>query len=804
MLPPSLPPLSLVIALALGTTALAATEPAAAQTAPAETPVEISLPAQALGSALNELARQAHLQLLVHPDLVAAKTAPALSGKFTARQALTQLLAGSGLEAHLDGNIAIIKAAPSGAGATTLPAVAVTGDFQETASGHVEGYVARLSATGTKTDTPIVETPQSISVITADRMEALGATRVTDALTYTPGVKAFDSFDTRYDWLSIRGFDAYSPGFYLDGMQLRNNAGYSVWRTETYGAERIEVLRGPASVLYGQNSPGGMVNIVSKRPTEEPLHELQAQIGNHSRRQIAGDFSGPVDEDGKVLYRLTALGLDSNTQVDHVKDDRYYIAPAITLKPSSDTTLTLLSHYFRIDAGNSYGFLPPDATLLSNPNGRIPTSTFVGEPDFDRFNQTQWSVGYLFEHRLNDALTVRQNARFSKIETDYRQVYQGGFITTNPNNPKDPANYREVERYVFGSPENGRVFTIDNQVQAKLGSADWQHTLLLGLDYQHGDYKQRSYFGAAPSLDIYAPVYGQAITIPDAYIDAHTRLAQTGFYLQDQIKWRENWVATLGGRYDTAKVKSHSYLDGSNVNQTDNKFSGRAGLVYLAPNGLAPYVSYADSFSPTTTIDPSTSRPFKPETGAQYEIGLRYQPPGTRDMYSAAIFDLRRKNVITFGQGFVPMQTGEVRVRGVELEANFRPLPNINTILAYTWTPEAKVTASSDPDQIGKQLVATPRNQISFWTDYRFSNGLKAGAGVRFVGSTHGANETAPAKIPSYTLFDAMLSYGYQHWTLALNVRNLTDRTYIGRNCDAYSCGYGERRTVIMTAAYRW
>lgn len=296
----------------------------------------------------------------------------------------------------------------------------------------------------------------------------------------------------------------------------------------------------------------------------------------------------------------------------------------------------------------------------------------------------------------------------------------------------------------------------------------------------------------------------QPVTVPDPYIDARTRLTQTGLYLQDQIKWNEHWVATLGGRYDTAKVRSHSALDGSSSNQSDNKFSGRAGLVYLAPSGWAPYVSYSESFSPTTTINPETHNPFKPETGKQYEAGLRYQPPGTRDTYSAAVFDLRRQNVITFGQNFTPMQTGEVRVRGLELEASFQPVQRMNVVAAYTWTPDADVTASSNPDQIGKQLVGTPRNQVSLWGDYRIGNGLKVGLGVRFVGSTHGANESAPAKIPSYTLFDAMLGYDFERWSLALNARNLTDRIYVGRNCDAYSCGYGQRRSLVATATYRW
>ncbi len=805
--------LSAALAAAFGTVLSTWSPMAAAQpvSGAAARVFAVRVPAQPLGAALNELSKQTGLQVFAAGEMVAGVQSREVSGQLSMEQALRQMLAGTALEATRTsgGGFAVRRAtgatAAGGEQGSVLPAVIVRDSADpETASSRVNGYVARRSATGTKTDTPIIETPQSISVITADRIEAMGATNLTDALMYTPGVKAIDGFDTRYDWLSIRGFDAYSPGFYLDGMQMRNNAGYSVWRTEPYGAERIEVLRGPSSVLFGQNSPGGMVNVVSKRPTEEPLRELQVQLGNYNRRQLAADFSGPLDQEGKVLYRLTAVGLDSNTQVDYVKNNRFYIAPAITWKPSGDTTLTVLSNYSRVRAGNSYGFLPPDATLLSNPNGRVPTSTFVGEPNFDRYNQNQWMLGYLLEHRLNDTWTFRQNARYGKIETDYRQVYQGGFISVNPANPVDPANFRDVNRYVFGSPENGKVLTLDNQVQAKLRSGDWQHTLLMGLDHQRGDYNQFTYFGVAPSIDIYAPVYGQQITVPDPSINSRTRLTQTGFYLQDQIKWNERWVATLGGRYDTAKVRTQNHLDDSSSSQTDHKFSGRAGLVYLAPNGLAPYVSYTESFSPVTTIDPGTNRPFKPETGVQYEAGLRYQPPGTRDTYSAAVFDLRRRNVITFGENFTPMQTGEVRVRGLELEATFQPMPRMNVVAAYTWTPDADVTASSNASQIGKQLVGTPRNQISVWTDYRFSNGVKVGLGARFVGATHGANESAPAKIPSYTLFDAMVGYDFERWSLALNARNLTDRIYVGRNCDSFSCGYGQRRSLVATATYRW
>ncbi len=802
----ALGPVALAAALVLG--AVAPLPVRAQAAAPAH---GYDIPADTLENALNRFGREAGILLSFPTELTAGLRSNGLRGSYTVQAGLDSLLAGSGLQAARQPNGSFIlqrrAAAPqAGSGSGSLPPVTVTAGTQpETASSRVEGYVARRSATGTKTDTPLIETPQSISVVTADRVAAMGAARLPDALAYTPGVKAFDGYDSRYDWLSLRGFDAYSPGFYLDGMQMRNNAGYAVWRMESYGAERIEVLRGPSSVLYGQTGPGGMVNVVSKRPTEEPLREVQVQAGNRSLKRVAADFSGPLDAQGQWLYRLTALSQDSQTQVDRVGDRRQFLAPSLTWRPSGDTSLTVLAHYASIRAGNAYGFLPVTGTLLSTPYGRIPSSTFVGEPGFDRYNQDQWDLGYLFEHRFDDTWTVRQNARYGRIKTDYRQIYANGFVTNDPDNVFDPSNFHTINRSLFASsPERGKTFTLDNQVQAKLRSGDWQHTVLLGLDYQHSVFDQVMYFGEAPQLEVFAPVYGQPFSMPAPNTDSRVRLSQTGIYLQDQIKWNERWVATLGGRYDRARVDTDNHLDESTTRQSDHKFTGRAGLVYLAPGGLAPYVSYSESFSPSTTIDPDTRQPFKPETGKQYEVGLRYQPVGTRDSYSAAVFDLRRQNIVTFDRDFVPRQTGEARVRGLELEAAFEPMPRFNVVLAYSWTPSAKVVSDSNPDRIGKQLVGTPRNQVSAWADYRFGNGVKAGLGVRFMGSTHGANGTAPAKIPSYTVFDAMLGYDFEHWALALNARNLTDRIYLGRNCDAYSCGYGERRSLVATATYRW
>ena len=816
-IPTALHPLALAVLLALGGT-LAHT-PARAQSAAGAQATAYDLPAGPLDATLTGIARRAGRIIVIDPTLVSGRTAGPVRGSLTLEQAFAQALTGSGLEIAPggDGSYTLKKAppAPSKPEAAAprkeavLPVVTVRAEAErETATGPVNGYVAKRTATTTKTDTPIVETPQSISVVTADRIEALGATRLKEALAYTPGVNASPWGDeSQYDWIYLRGFDAYSPGFYKDGLQLRNTGSWGVWQTENYGVERLEVLRGPASVLYGQNGSGGMVNVVTKRPTAEPKREIQLQLGDHSRRQVAADFSGPLNEDDKLLYRVTGLARDAELSSGGLSNDRLFLAPSLTWKPSADTSFTLLSEFLRMRTGSVWNSYPAAGTLLPNPNGRVHVSTFIGERDFNRYNQDQWTVGYLLEHRLNDAWTFRQNARHGHFDTDYQTFYNGQFVTVNASDPTDPANFRLMERTPFASKEDAKSFVIDNQAQAKLRFGDWQHTLLVGLDHQRTRFDVVAYYGgSAPPIDLYAPMYGSSIAVAAApFLDSNTTLSQTGLYVQDQVKLGDRWIATLGGRYDHATVDTKDRLSSTDTHQSDHNFTGRAGLVYLAPGGWSPYVSYSKSFMPTTTIDPGTGKPFKPETGRQYEAGLRFQPPGGKASYSAAIFDVLRQNYVSYDETFVPKQTGEVQVRGLELEATLRPISQMNVTAAYAWTPKAEVTASANASEIGKQANNVHRHQLSIWSDYRFANGLKVGLGARYSGSSQGANQAAPVAIPAYTLVDALIGYDFGPWALALNARNLTNKTYVA-NCDGSgtSCSYGEPRKVIMTATYRW
>ena len=672
----------------------------------------------------------------------------------------------------------------------------------ERATGPVDGIVATRSATGTKTDTPLVETPASISVITAKRIEEQRATSLSEALDYTAGVRGnVYGVDVRFDWLQIRGFDAYQPGFFIDGMLARNNNTWAVWKVERYGAERIEVLKGPASVLYGQANVGGIVNVVSKRPLEEQLNEVGIRIGNHKRVEGVFDFSGPATKDGTLLYRLTGVGFSTDTQVDFAEQKRAFIAPALTWRPNADTSLTLLGQYLRERDVADLQFLPAEGTLFPNTvnGGKIRRSFFAGEPGYDKFHLDQWSVGYLLEHRFDDVWQMRQSVRYREMGVDYKTVYGTGLDLTDPDR-------RRLTRGVFTTDEKVRAFTTDNQLQADFVTGAVKHTVLAGLDYQNNVFDQRSGIGGATPIDMFNPTYGASVTDPALYANAETTLSQAGVYLQEQAKVADRWIVVLGGRQDWAKNHTVNRLVGETTGKKGQAFTWKAGLLYQAPIGVSPYFTYSESFFPSGTINPDTGTPFDPETGQQYEVGIKSQPFGPKSLFTIAAFDIKRQNYVTFNNSFVPHANGEIRSRGLEFEAVAELAQGLNFTAAYTWLPEFKITKSASPAEVGQREPTVPEHMASLWLHYRLGSGPLAGfgfgGGVRYIGETFGdiAN-SARMTVPAYTLLDGVIDYEKDGWRFALNVRNVTDETTL--TCFD-TCYYGAGRSIIASARRRW
>lgn len=760
---------------------------------------DIDIAAQPLSAALVELSRQTSIQIYADGALVSGITAAPVTGRLKAQEALDQMLQGSGLSSRASGTgLLVQKASPRSESDQQMPVVQVEGDAtvqEDSAWGPVEGYVAKRSETGTKTDTPLIETPRSISVVGAEEIDDRKSTKVSEALRYTPGVVAESrGIDFSQGFAIIRGFGTSS--FYSDGSG-QDIASYANTGLEPYGMERIEVLRGPVSVLYGRGQPGGIVNTVTKRPTDEFFAEIEGNAGSFNQFGGKFDVGGPMDEQKEFLFRLTGLARDGDTQVDTLGESRKYFAPALTWRPSVDTSLTILSHLQRDETVGGQ-FVP--STALTGPVGKISTSTLLSEPGFEKWDREEGSIGYLFEHRFSDRLALRQKLRYDKFDLGYDNLNAQGFQADN----------RTLNREVFTAVEDGHNLTSDTSIEVKTDLGATRHTFLFGVDTKATSISRTFAFGPAPSIDAFNPVYGQVIPIPGVYLDDDQDLEQVGIYLQDQIRLFDKWVLSLGARHDTSKLKVNDKLAGAKSSQNDDAFTGQAGLVYLFDNGFAPYVSYATSFQPELGTD-IQGNSFDPTTGKQVEAGIKYQPPGGNGMITASVFDITRQNVVTTDPGnpLFSTQTGEARSTGVELEAKLRVLESLDLTAAYTYM-DTEITESNDGEK-GFRFGSVPRNAASLWADYTFGggslNGLGFGAGVRYVGSTLDFSNTI--ETPAFTIVDAALHYQFRQGSLsgmrmALNASNLLDKVYLS-SCDGESwCFFGQRRTITASLGYRW
>jgi len=493
--------------------------------------------------------------------------------------------------------------------------------------------------------------------------------------------------------------------------------------------------------------------------------------------------------------------------VDHVADDRVYIAPAVAWRPSAATTLTLLSHYQKNKRGQGYQALPRVGTLEPGVGGTIPTNRFVGEPGFERHDTERVSLGYAFEHRLDDQWTLRQNARVMSQTLVHNTTYLAGYSQT-------AADGLTIERYIGQGREHLRNGAIDNQLQWQSRSGGVAQTVLVGLDYLRVRNLLGSNFNFAPDLNVYDPVYGApGMPSKDAPPDiARSTLHQTGLYAQDQLKFNERLSWTVGARFDKSRSDNIDLTTGVADPRRDHAFTWRTGAVYLLDNGWAPYAGYAKSFLPVSGKD-WTGKAFEPETGQQFEVGIRWEPKDQNVSFLASVFDLRRQNVLTADLDHFDkqIQTGEIRTRGVELELKASVVRNVDVIASYAFN-DREVTRSNG-DDLGKTPNGSPRNVAALWTSWRIpaAAGTKVSAGVRYIGDRFG-DELETVRLPAYTLVDAAVELDLARLLdttgdlrLGLNINNLFDKTYVAA-CGYYGdgCKYGYRRSAAATLTYRW
>jgi iron complex outermembrane receptor protein len=645
------------------------------------------------------------------------------------------------------------------------------------------------TSAGTKTETPLIETPQPISVVTADQYLAQGAINISDTVRYTAGVTANPyGRDTRVDSFVIRGIDALQ---FRDGMRDIFSY-YASTTSDPYNFSRVEVVRGPASVLFGQGSIGGIVNLVSKTPDFETRGEISAVYGSYDRKELLGDVDLALSD----TFAIRAVGRvrDADTYVENVPDDRVMFAPSLRWQPTPDTDITLLGLYQKDDGGSTAQFLPIVGTLQDNPNNpkQLDPYLFVGKPGWDRYDGRLLQGGGSITQRFGGNIQLNIKARYIDADLSYFTHYPDSY--SNPANPYlDPAG-RLIGLYSDASIARTNVFSTDNNLRFKFNSgAAIEHTLLVGVDYSWNKVRKRGGFGYEV-IDIYDIDY-DALTIPEISADFATDTQkQLGLYLQDQIRFWDRVSVVLGARRD--RVKSH-YSNGTSA--TDEAMTFRAGIIGEVGAGFSPFFSYTESFLPITPTSTDLVR-LKPQTGTQYEAGIKWQP-NLNTLVTVTAFHIKESGRPIDGlMPGVRLQSGKITTKGIEFEASHTLPGNFELLVNYGYN---KLTSNDSP-----YFIYMPKHTASAWTTKTFGVAegaqLRLGAGVVYTGKRSSVGPTWTIITPSYTTVDAMAEITWDKWRLSINATNLLNDFYYASCLDRGDCFMGAPRNVMGTIGYRF
>ncbi|AVH69211.1 TonB-dependent siderophore receptor [Nostoc sp. 'Lobaria pulmonaria (5183) cyanobiont'] len=643
-------------------------------------------------------------------------------------------------------------------------------------TGEQDGYRVPNASTATKTDTPLRDIPQSIQVVPQQVIRDQQATRIEDALKNVPGVTQRSGLYSSATNFTIRGFDASDSGNVLrDG--LFDSAGGVTGQgfgTDLFNIDRVEVLKGPASVLYGSAAPGGTVNLVTKKPLRDPFYQVEATIGNYDFYSGRVDLSGPLNDSKSVLYRLNVGYENSGSFINFFDRQSLSISPSLSFRLGDRTNLTLQGEYASIDAG-SYVGLPTVGTVFPNPNGKIPRSFNSGEPsDFVRTENSR--VGYRLEHQFSDNWSLRNafQVKFSTLDVD--AVVARSLDSDN----------RTLNRIRVTNEGDGETYILTTDLIGNFSTGSIKHQLLVGFDWNSDNttYTRRSRGTGVPSLDIFDPIYNQPQAEEPFEIDFSSNYGSDslGIYIQDIVSLTSNLKLLLGLRYDTQDYNFRDLTSDFRYSQADSAFSPRVGIVYQPIPPISLYASYARSFTPSLFGNSVDGRPFKPGRGTQYEVGVKADL-SNRLSATLAFYDLTRTNVSTDDPnnlGF-SIQTGEQRSRGIEFNIGGEILPGLNVIAGYSYI-DAQIT-KDNVFPVGNRLNDVPYNSFNLWTTYQIQQGslqgLGFGLGLFYVGERQGDLDNTPTYVlPSYFRTDAAIFYQRGRYRAALNFTNLFNVNY--------------------------
>ena len=679
----------------------------------------------------------------------------------------------------------------------TLDTVVIDGGTGS-AVGPDTSIVARDTAVGSKTDTPVLDVPASISVVTQEEIEQRDANDLDEVLAYTAGVST-DIYggDDRYDFYLIRGFYQSNYGTYRDGLANRT-WNFTGSRIEPYGAQRFEVLKGSTSTLFGLNGPGGLVNAITKRPQDKAFGEVYTTFGD-GHIETGTDFGAPLTATGDWSYRVTAKWQDGNNGADFTQDDRVYLAPAVTWSPDAATSLTILGDYNKRDGNTSHGI----------PYGSgIDPDTFLGESDYDNMDTEEWNIGWQFSHDFGNGLQVRSNARYTDLDLTYESVYPSSGLIAGTDT---------INRASLGVYGRSKSFLTDNQLQYDASAGMFDSRTLVGVDYSHYDIDETRDDGTASPIDVTNPDYcGRGCVVPYRQLVDANEIEIVGLYAQEELTIDERWILTFGGRYDHVEQTNDydydyggGFLSQGTDQVTDEAFTSRLGLTYKATDEVSLYANYSESFQPIGTSRAFLAESAKPQEGTQYEVGAKYRPDAVDALFTLALFDLTQSNVTQWDPNYTAQyQLGEVNVRGVELEGKMALDDRLKLTLAYSyWDAEIEEDVLGNA---GNRPQLVPEHLASIWADYTIPGegrvgDLTLGAGIRYIGSTF-ADDANTIDLDARTTVDAALTYKVtDNATLQVNATNIFDKRTVS-HVDTFSdtAYYNDGRTVRGTLRYTW
>ncbi|WP_340600755.1 TonB-dependent receptor [Acinetobacter sp. HZNU-JH01] len=678
-----------------------------------------------------------------------------------------------------------------------LPTISVKAQQQD------QAYAATTATSALKSNAPLFKTAQSVSVVTREQLDQKQARTLTDALEGVAGVEAGKLGRRGWDDFIIRG-QTSSDSVYVDGLRIGQSSPTPSVAAEISGMDQVQILKGPASINFGLVAPGGMVNLVTKRPEAENFARASMTYGSYSLKEGTFDLNYSPNKSEKGAFRLNGRISDQDDPTDYVYFKNYYISPSYNFDLGDNTDLSVIASYQHREYIRQQG-LPVIGTLKDNPNGAIDRSLYIGDPHFGKYEADVYRTGYTFKHAFENGWNFNQNFAVQKTEMDGQAV----FARTGSNFWADK-NYTTISRKNNSRHQiiDNLSYAIDNRLNNQFELYGMQHDINIGVDafQEKSDYtNNRCNVG---DLNIYTPVYGQTVTCSNP-VSNHdiNRLKYAGLYIRDRIQFNDQLLLSLSGRQDWAQTQTTSLITGNSSKQSDEAFTGSASVMYTLNDIVAPYVSYATSFTPNSGTD-INSNPFKPEKGKQVEVGMKLQSPDQRIQGAIAWYDLKRQNVVVNDSvnSNEKVQRGEQLTRGIETELSSEILEGLKLIAAYTYTADAKISKDADSSNIGKALNNVPEHSYSFSARYKFDPTSKLGwyIGGGFRGETYKTMDKLDVHIPGYTVFDTEAGYDAAHWGAQLAIRNMFDKDYYAGALNENLITLGNPRQINFTVKFNY